>query len=62
MSRYRYVFRCKECKKIYTSYWKQVLFEETELCQNCGSEGKLELVIAKPKLFRLKGWEVKGEE
>lgn len=61
MSRYRYVSRCRECKKIYTPYWNYVL-DADNLCPNCGAEEKMEIVVAKPKLFRLKGWEVKEEK
>ena len=61
MSRYRFVFQCKKCKKVYTEYWKYVLCDG-ELCAKCGSVGPLKRVIAKPKLFRLRGWEIKEGE
>lgn len=61
MSRYRFVFQCKKCKKVYTEYWNDVL-RAAVLCPKCGSVGSLKRVVAKPKLFRLRGWEVKEEK
>lgn len=61
---YRYVFQCKNCKKIYTEYGKDVCiaFRGAELCHKCGSVGTFKRVIARPKLFKLRGWEIKEEE
>ena len=60
MSGYRPVYQCKECNKVYTVYYK-CFAGGIELCRKCGSIGKIETIIAKPKLFGLRGWEVKEE-
>lgn len=61
---YRRVYQCKNCKKVYTEYWKEicVVSRGIEMCHRCGSVGTFKRVIAKPKLFRLRGWKIKEEK
>lgn len=58
MSRYRLVYQCKKCKKVYRSYAK-CNKRGVELCPKCGSVDRIETIIAKPKLSGLMGWKIK---
>lgn len=64
MSHYRYVHQCDKCKKVYSRY-NYITLNDLFLygvCPKCGAEGKILRVIARPKLFGLRGWEIKEEE
>lgn len=64
MSHYREVLQCKQCGKIYrTSYFISLhaVHAYDNICGKCGAKNKIKYVTAKPILFGLKGWVVKGE-
>lgn len=65
MSHFREVLQCRGCGKIYRSGYFPELHAShlyDDVCGKCGAKNKLEYVVAKPKLFGLKGWEIKGGE
>lgn len=64
MSNYRYVYQCGACKKVY-SKGRFIMLNDLYLygiCPKCGTKGRIFQVIAKPKLFGLRGWKVKDKE
>ena len=68
ISKYRMVHQCDKCGKIYRSdYWPTIYngghIGAAMVCGNCGSIGRFLEVIAKPKLFGLRGWVIaKGSQ
>lgn len=65
MSHFREILQCAECGKIYRSFFFPTLHSINKyaaVCGRCGAKNKLNYVAAKPKLFGLKGWEIKGGE
>lgn len=73
MSKFRRVYRCNDCGKIYRSdYWLVVRGSMSFFCcGECGNFGEIgqefSKVSARPKLFGLCGWEIRdglfgGEE
>lgn len=64
MSWYRTILQCNECGKIYRGYfWPNIHSGTliTEVCGKCGAKDSLIRREAKPKMFGLKGWVVKGK-
>lgn len=65
MSKFRRVYRCKNCGKVYRdNCWFAVReFMGYFCCGKCGNFGEIgqefSKVSARPKLFGLRGWEVK---
>ncbi len=70
MKGYRNIYRCPKCKKVAKdkehltndSSLFMLAFNGPVLCKHCGMIIKLERISAKPKLFGLLGWDIKGEE
>lgn len=65
MSHFREVLQCRGCGKIYRSGYFPGLHAShlyDDVCGKCGAKNELKYVIAKPKLFGLNGWEIKGGE
>ena len=64
MSKYQLAYQCDMCKKVYSKdkfIWTNNLYLYG-ICPKCGSKGRIHKIIARPKLFGLKGWEVKEED
>ena len=60
MAKYRTVNICVVCKKIYRSnFWPDVCGSiHRPVCPHCGTENSIRAIIAKPKLFGIKGWQI----
>ena len=64
MNHYRYAHQCDACKKIYSNYRFITIYDLYlyGICPKCGTKGKIFKVVAKPKLFGLRGWKIKEDK